>query len=499
MAEERDIFLPANSANRVESAKPGNNVSFFTDNKKLFASILADLIVADGKNDFVYIAGWWCDIDIPLGDPLAVPQPPTLRHVLSFITKEKPDPTTDSSQLFPPTIPGAQVCAMLWRQKAQFDLAGLPAGLLSLPTSIFGDPLFAAINTEAIKHIGSCSSTSLGILDGEHRLFGSHHQKILIVKNKSGLITYVGSADFNADRLYPRGGKAKNPPIAPGSPLEDVIARITGPVTGDILKAFVERWKLHPEGGKQTLRGENYAPPQTSSGNASVQVTLTYGLNYPFKGRAISSAADTILKIITNAQRYIYFEDQYLIGTPELFSALRNRLNNNINLNVIAVMAPLDVVGDIPWLGQRRSDFWRPLINLHPSRVRIFEMTNRKQSTSGDGAYLHAKLTFSDDIVASVGSVNFSNRSSYHDSEMAVTITGDATDNDEPRSLVMRLRLERWARHLGVNKRDILNLSDGIAKWNRLPSTALVKEWTPLKTPLTINQNYLYEQVFDPR
>ncbi|PEE68586.1 hypothetical protein COM73_23535 [Bacillus thuringiensis] len=30
-----------------------------------------------------------------------------------------------------------------------------------------------------------------------------------MVKNKNGLIAYVGSADFNADWIYPEGAKAK--------------------------------------------------------------------------------------------------------------------------------------------------------------------------------------------------------------------------------------------------------------------------------------------------
>ncbi|MCX7922991.1 MAG: phospholipase D-like domain-containing protein [Clostridia bacterium] len=498
MSKETDFFLPPNSISGLEEAKPGNNVLFFTDNRKLYSSMLADLMVTGGKDSFVYIAGWWCDVDIPLGDPNATPQPMTLREVLSFITKPKIDPNSLSSQPLLPTIPGAQVCAMLWRHKNQVDFSGLPVALLSLPVSIFGDPLLSSINTESVKHISSCSTDSKGILDGNHRLFGSHHQKILIVKNKSGLIAYVGSADFNADRIYPVGAKAKNPTTTKGAPLEDVTLRVVGPVAGDVLKTFVNRWKLHPEGKNHPLRGDGVSVSPASVGAASAQVTHTYGMDYPFKGRAVRNAADAILKIVDNAKSYIYFEDQYLIGTEELYKALRNSLNKNINLNVIGVMAPSDVA-DIPWVSKRRSDFWRPLISLYPSRIKIFEMTNREKSRSGNGSYLHAKLTLTDDEVVTIGSVNCSNRSWYHDSEILVTVTGKAADNDEPRSLAARLRLERWSRHLGVAKREVLNIGDGIARWNRLPSTALVQKWTPEMVPLSLNQNYIYEQVIDPR
>ncbi|SYX81728.1 phospholipase D-like domain-containing protein [Paenibacillus alvei] len=500
MSEDNDFLLSANSSNGIEEAKPGNHVMFFTDNRKLYASMLADLIVADGKDDFVYLAGWWCDVDIPLGDPHATPTPMTLRQVLSLITREKPAIQVSSQELPPPNIPGAQVCAMIWRQKSQIDImSGLPVFLTSLPVSIFGDPLLSSINTEAVKHIRACSNDSHAILDFNHRLFGSHHQKLLIVKNKNNLIGYVGSTDFNADRIYQIKEKTKNPTSTKGAPLEDVTLRVVGPVTADILKTFVDRWKLHPEGQNHPLRGDGYTPPQTSAGGTTAQIAHTYGKDYPFKGRAVRSAADTILKIVDNAKSYIYFEDQYLIGTAELYNALRKSLNRNLNLNVIAVMAPLDIVSDLPWLAQRRSDFWRPLINLFPTRIKVFEMTNRDQSKSGHGSYLHAKLTLADDKVATVGSVNCSNRSWYHDSEILMTVVGDAGDQDEPRAFAARLRLERWSRHLGLGKKELLNIGDGISKWGRLPFTALVKPWMPLLNPLSLNQNYVYETVLDPK
>ncbi|PGU15604.1 phospholipase D-like domain-containing protein [Bacillus thuringiensis] len=500
MSKDNNFFLASNSTSRVEDAKPGNKVLFFTDNRKLFASMLADLIVADGKDDFVYIAGWWCDIDIPLGDPNSTPTPQTLRQVLSFISKPKLDPQSVSSQPIQPTIPGAQVCAMLWRHKNQFDIRGLPFALSPLPVSIFGDPLLSSINTTAVNFITDLSTISKGILDSNHRLYGSHYQKLLIVKNQNGLIAYVGSTDFNADRIYPKGGgKAKNPPSTLGSPLEDIMLRIEGPVTEDILKTFVDRWNLHPEGKKYPLRGEHYSVPKASFGDVSVQVTHTYGMNYPFKSQSVRSAADTILKIVNNAKQYIYFEDQYLIGTDELYNALRNSLNRNINLNVVAVMAPLDVVSDLFWIHQRRSDFWRSLLNRYSSRIKIFEMTNREKSRSGNGSYLHAKLVLADDEVASIGSVNCSNRSWYHDSEILVTVTGESNDNDEPRALATRLRLERWSRHLGVTKSELLNINDGIARWSRLPSNALVQQWIPSQRPLLNEQNRIYDLFLDPK
>ncbi|WP_433766240.1 phospholipase D-like domain-containing protein [Pseudomonas putida] len=492
-----EFFLPPNDGDRVWESKPGNEVTLFTDNRKLFYSVLADLSGADGADDFAYFVNWWCDVDIPLGDPAASPSPPLLRSVMTFICRERPDPAANSSQPVPQTIMGAQVCGMIWRHKRQHDLAGLPAGMLSLPVSIFGDPWLAAINTAAIKHIRSCSANSLGILDGEHRLFGSHHQKFLVVRSRRGLVAYVGSTDFNADRIFAQGGKAKNPPTDRGAPLEDVSCRITGPVCADVLKTFVDRWKLHDDSKNLALRGDGYADPQISVGNVSAQVTHTYGDGYPFKG-GVRSCANALLRIIRLSSKYIYFEDQYLIGTNELGAVLRDRLNSNVTFTVVGVMSPIEVVGDLRWLTQRRSDFWRPLIAAFPGRVMIFEMLNLSRSPSGDGSYLHAKLSISDDAVAMVGSMNFSNRSATHDSEMMVTLTGDSNDADKPTAIAARLRLQRWTRHLGVRPGEIESISDGLAAWRRPRSTALVRAWVPSATPLSTVQRQIYERFFDP-
>lgn len=503
--DDEKYFLKADNSKKIEEAKPGNEVKYFVDNIKYYASILNDLIAANDKEDFVYFANWWCDIDIPLGDPFANPLPPSLRKVLFLITREKDDLNSNSSQKIPSKIPGAQVCAMIWSQKTQIDWSALPA--IVLPKSIFGDPLFAAINTTSVKYIGTCSNTSRGILDSEHRLFGSHHQKFIVIKSKKGLVAYLGSTDFNADRLYSIGStKAINPHKTLGAPLEDVSVRIEGPAAADVLKTFVDRWKLHPDGNGQPLIGESYNHPAISKGNETVQITHTYGKGYPFKGIAISSAAEVIQKMILNAKEYIYLEDQYLIGTPELQKILHDKLNTNLNVVLIGVMAPLDVVVDLPYIAERRSNFWRQFTSSYLNRVLLFEMTNKSQSTSGAGAYLHAKLIIVDDIIASVGSVNCSNRSWFHDTEISAIIKTENSEIDKKKSLALLLRLERWKRHLQINSSDILRISDGVAKWKTLSSSALVKRWIP--EPPSISPKYwvlkidherLYDVFLDPR
>lgn len=481
-------FLPPESESGLEAVTEGNQVAFFYDNKLLYATMAADLARATGTADFVYTANWWCDVDVPLGDPAA--SPPFLRALLA--TAANGNASSDAPE-------GAQVCGMLWRQKSQFDWRGLPNAFLSLPVSIFGDPLLSAVNTKAMKHIRSLPADSHAFLDGDHRLAGSHHQKILLVKTGERLVAYVGGVDFNADRIFAKGGKAVNPPTGPGTPLEDLMCRIEGEGADAVLNTFKTRWNLHPEGRSKPLRGQNFTSKPISRGTAQVQISHTYGKGYPFK-KEVTTASKTYLNLISQAKRYIYVEDQYLIGTPELANAIRDRLNTQLGLHVIAVMSPM-AISDLPFRQTACDIFWTPFTAGYLDRVKIFEMLNVHGKPDGVGSYLHSKLMIVDDEVVTVGSVNFSNRSMYHDTEILAAVGGDAEDDDQPKSHAARVRLTRWSRHLGVARQSILRIEDGIARWKALPTTALVKAWAAnpaTKWPSPIHKS-TFERFIDPR
>lgn len=497
-----DFFLDPGGGTYRFASTTDNAVTVFYDNPTFYRAIVRDLLTARSQNDFVYFAGWWSDLRLPMGDPKATPSPPTLGALLAALARGLPAPVLDDRTPAGPAdnLPGPEICCMLWQHKGQTDFSAWPA--VVLPDSVFGAPILAAINTTTIKTINALPGNNLGILDKRHALFGSHHQKFTVMLTDGGLVAYIGSSDYNADRLFAEGDGAAPSAPGKGAPLNDVNIRIVGPAAFDTLRSFVDRWKAHPDGSGWSLKGETYTVTTTApnQGSIAVQLSHTYSKSYPFPD-AVRSAADTQENICRKAATYLYFEDQYLIGTPALWAALRDKLTNNIEFVVIGVMAPLSVVGDLPWLKERRSDFWLPLVAAYPGRVLLFEMLAPDGTDTGQGAYLHNKMTIADDLIVTVGSVNFSRRSHTHDSEIMATFCGPVSP-DSKVEIALQVRTERWARHLGTKPTDSQPLPDTIAAFRRPPSTARVRAWTPAPSALSAATRAIYQQsydlVFDP-
>jgi hypothetical protein len=495
--ETADFFIEPGGGYYRFAPTTDNGATVFYENQSFYQAILSDLRAVRQPYQFFYFAGWWSDLRLPLGDPKASPKPTTVGAVLVTLAAglPVPPPPDQSSANVDERQFGPEICCMLWQQKFQTDSGAALA--IALPDSIFGAPILGAINTATIKSINYLRGSNAGILDKLHAASGSHHQKFTVMLTNDGLVAYVGSSDYNADRLYAHGdGSAPSDP-GKGSPLNDVNVRLTGPAAADVLKTFVDRWHAHPDGKDRPLKGETYKVVKSAvnQGAVKVQLSHTYAKTYPFPD-PVRSAADTQLKICSTALHYVYFEDQYLIGTPELWTALRDKLSSNVEFVVVGVMAPLSVVGDLPWLKERRSDFWLPLVASYPGRVLLFEMLAPDGTDTGPGAYLHNKMTIADDAIVTMGSVNFSRRSHTHDSEIMTTM-GGLVSSDSKVDIAMQVRAERWARHLGDKPATARKLEDAIAGFRRLPGTAKIRPWTPAPSTMSAVERAIYRRAYD--
>jgi phosphatidylserine/phosphatidylglycerophosphate/cardiolipin synthase-like enzyme len=184
-----DPPLPVRSGNRVDYLI-GGRAAFAA----MYEAIHTTFFHEGAKNYYLYLLGWWLDDDVPL-----VAGGSTIRQLFERASKEF----------------GVQIRVMLWHQ---------------------ADP--PRKNVAEVRRVTDLP-TGAGILDREILRFGSHHQKVLIVKGRRGLIGFCGGVDINRDHIEPVSRQL-------GSPLHDVHCRIQGSAVHDLVDVFVQRWLANP-------------------------------------------------------------------------------------------------------------------------------------------------------------------------------------------------------------------------------------------------------------
>ena len=434
----------------------GNDVEYMIDGPRTLKEMAAAIRTATGAGHFIYFANWWCDLDMPLDGA----------SLWTLISAAADRPFNRANEVM--------VRAMLWRRVGDFQnfrevdrINSLHNGAAILDQT--GNPFIPV--------------PIFGIIPVR---FGAQHQKILCVFGEKGLICFCGGVDFNRDRTEFHGG---------GTPLHDVHCRIIGPAALDVLFVFTQRWNTHSDGqrlnrprssgGKGPLLGVSAAPP--AAGPHIVQIGRTYGKgNYSFAPDGETTAREIIKSGILNAERFVYTEDQYFIGSPELEHTLVRALEEN-GIVFVALITDWRVC-DLPLAQKHRRDLIKRLRAAGGDRVRIFSRRPPgSQSDFNSGkirhSYVHAKIWIADDEFASIGTVNSNRRGWSHDSEFTAGIYDTSVEKILTYRMAHRLRIDLWQEHLGMPGADgAAELADGFAStahWvpGNLPPNAEIKEY----------------------
>lgn len=342
------------------------------------------------------------------------------------------------------------------------------------------------------------------LLDQRVRLFGSHHQKMFVIRRRddpSRDVAFIGGLDLSHSRRDDAGhtgdpqAVTMDPWYGKRPPWHDAALELRGPVVADVLAVFAERWNdPHPLDRRTPYRMllqrlarmprhpeplPAAAPPPPAAGPHSVQLLRTYGVKrppFPFAPEGERSIARGYAKAFARARSLIYIEDQYL-WSAEVAAGIAAALERNPELRVIAVVPRYpdsdgSLMGPASRIGQIRA--LRMLRRTAPDRVGVFDLEN----SSGTPIYVHAKICIIDDIWFTCGSDNFNRRSWTTDSELTCAVVDTTTDEGElPRSdngrdasrpLASGLRRQLWAEHLGLDQEDpvLHDPAAGLKLWN---------------------------------
>ncbi len=436
----------------MQPVRSGNDVMYLIDGRATFAAMVRAIHTATTSDHYIYLLGWRLSDDFEL---IAGDKKSTMWSLLANASSR-----------------GVQVRAMLSQH-------------------VGNDNRMPVVRINALTH-------GTAIHDDRFLRFGSHHQKILIVKGSEGLIAFCGGIDIVANRVVNTGGGSSSGSSGGGgSPLHDVHCRITGPAAHDLLRIFLERWQDHPDHGKlDSKKGallglrENVPGPV---GKHIVQIGRTYGngVGYRFAPKGEQTAKRMILKAIREARQFIYIEDQYLVSM-ELSRALQAALPRIQHLTIVMPDSPL-VAGDMRQPFYRRQQFIAPLKKAGGSKVRVFVL-----SPPGNAhTYVHAKMYVIDDRFAIIGSANGNRRSFTHDSEVTAGIF-DGSSNP----LAKQLRVDLWAEHLNMHSAaDRVKLADGVASanyWLSPPAGARIAPYNENANIERIHTDVTWNNIIDP-
>lgn len=440
----------------------GNQVKYFIDAPETFREMVAAIRTATASGHFIYLLNWWVD------------------DKLELLKNDEPGVTL-GSLLQQALVKKVMIRAMFWDQ--QFSLQNnAEADRINMSNN--GNNGAAIVDSR-----GNEDTLPLGLENILPLHFGSQHQKVLCVMGEQGLVTFCGGIDFNADRVK---SKVEDSSVTKGASLHDVHCRILGPAAADVLQTFIQRWNDHPEGqkhnrppnlgGKGPLIVLNALPP--SVGPQIVQIGRTFGrIGYGFAPNGETTAREIIRRAIRNAKRFIYTEDQYFVGNPEVLEDLTFALKQN-QIRHLTILLTHWKISDLPLVQRHRREFIGKLKAVGQDRVRVFTLqppgSDPKQFEQGliPHTYIHAKLWIMDDEFAVIGSVNTNRRSWSHDSEIAAGIYDTSNDKILTCRLAHWLRINLWQEHLNLQSPEgAAELTDGVASavhWLHPPSSARI-------------------------
>ncbi len=181
---------------------------------------------------------------------------------------------------------------------------------------------------------------------------------------------------------------------------------------------------------------------------------------------------DAYLKIIDNAEKYIYIEDQYLVSMV-VAERINKRLKASPKLLVVIMFQNDDITSDDLFIGARkRKELIAKLtagVSTQHGNIHFYSLNNSSVKSIPEG--LHSKVLIVDDEIAIIGSGNVNRRSFTHDSETSLVVFDD---HPIASKFAKRLRVAIWTKYAGgAIPKDLME------SWNTMFAAAVLLPSNP--------------------
>lgn len=431
---------------------PGNEVTPLIDGEEAMKAMYEEFMAAQ---HYILLTGWDIDIDAPLLGPRHPDS--TLLHVvrhvinkggclvrLRFILWERESWDLQRDGLLEKALSFMFKASpyAIYRQALRLELESVPEGSSPL---MMGDG--------SLRPDYRCKT----LVYDQTRLISSMHQKTAVV---DGRVAFCGGVDLAAGRWATRKHE--------GRVWHDVHVRIRGPAVRRIQENFVRRWRAEQSDpldvgmiaevakGPEQLRLLRWEKEKdldlqlhdvvgVRPGNLPVQVIRSIHHDSD-ADREDHSYLESYARAIINARQYIYIENQYF-NCEFLTQLIIERLKAMRSLHVI-ILLPTQVENS-PLYKLLDGGQMALIMQAAPHRTLILNRSTPGSNGCLYGLFIHAKVMIVDDIYASIGSANFTDRSlESRDEELGIAWM------DKPGASVSRFRKDLWSEHLNLDASD---------------------------------------------
>ncbi len=311
-------------------------------------------------------------------------------------------------------------------------------------------PIYSGKSFDLFRRKGLFAHERVSIkFDGQHPLWGSHHQKVVVIDDA---LAFAGGIDLTArrwddSRHLPHNPLRANPDGSSYEPVHDLQVMVAGEAARQLGEVARRRWERATRKLVPPVQGAIELWPKDRSvdlSNCQVAISLTEPESS--RNKALVQSSQLAHDAIARSRQCIYIEAQYLasFGVAE---ALEKRLADKDGPEIVIVVTRIShgflekVV-----MGNNRDRIIRRL-KRGDVRDRLWVMYAVVPDEEGmeQEILVHSKLLIVDDILVRIGSSNLNNRSEGLDTEADLSIEAH---RGEQREAIAHLRHRLLAEHM---------------------------------------------------